>query len=562
MKRALILGLGESGIAMARWLAREGWMLRVADTRAAPPMLPTLQAELPQAQFPGGPWDADLLEGVDLVALSPGLSPLQEPLRALLAQAAQRGIDVVGEIELFARALERLREERGYVTRVLGVTGTNGKTTTVRMVARMLEQGGRSVCTAGNISPSALDALRGLLDADRLPDFWVLELSSFQLATTSSLACAAAAILNITQDHLDWHGSFADYRASKLRIFAPSTYRVFNRDDPATQDLMSAPVLPGSGPSEAAAASFGAGAPKQLGQFGLAREAGLLWLACTDEAPPRSRNLRARRGRGGRDPAAVGLLGPAPLEEGELPAVHRLMPIDALPVRGTHNAMNALAALALVRAVGAPLAPALRALEGFRGEPHRTETVACVAGVEYVDDSKGTNVGATVAALQGLAAGAVAADLGADAAGAPAAARRIVVILGGDGKGQAFEPLAEAVRAHARAALLIGKDAPLIAQALEGIDVPLLFPADLRAAVQAAAVLAQSGDVVLLSPACASLDAFRNYAHRAEVFRAAVAELSTGQSTERSAALPGSGSGGVAPGADAASTPAPGKGEA
>jgi UDP-N-acetylmuramoylalanine--D-glutamate ligase len=540
MKRALILGLGESGIAMARWLAREGWMLRVADTRAAPPMLPALQAELPQAQFRGGPWDADLLEGVDLVALSPGLSPLQEPLRALLAQAAQRGIDVAGEIELFARALERLREERGYVTRVLGVTGTNGKTTTVRMVARMLEQGGRSVCAAGNISPSALDALRGLLDADRLPDFWVLELSSFQLATTSSLACTAAAILNITQDHLDWHGSFADYRASKLRIFAPSTYRVFNRDDPATRDLESVPVQPGSAPAEAAA-SFGAGTPRQLGQFGLAREAGLLWLACTDEAPP---PRRARRGgRGGRDPAAASLLGPAPLEEGELPAVHRLMPVDALPVRGTHNAMNALAALALVRAVGAPLAPALRALEGFHGEPHRTELVACVAGVEYVDDSKGTNVGATVAALQGLAAGAGAADPGADPAGAPAAARRIVVILGGDGKGQAFEPLAEAVRAHARAALLIGKDAPLIARALEGIDVPLLFPADLRAAVQAAAVLAQAGDVVLLSPACASLDAFRNYAHRAEVFRAAVAELSTGLSTERPAPAPAPGQG-------------------
>jgi UDP-N-acetylmuramoylalanine--D-glutamate ligase len=522
MGNALVLGLGESGLAMARWLAREGWGLRVADTRAAPPMLAALQAELPAARLAAGPWDAALLDGVELVALSPGLSPRQEPLGALLAQAAQRGVDVVGEIELFARALERLREERGYVPRVLGVTGTNGKTTTVRMVARMLEQGGRSVCAGGNISPSALDALRAALDADRLPDYWVLELSSFQLATTSSLACAAAAVLNITEDHLDWHGSFEDYRASKLRIFAPSTYRVFNRDDPATQDLASAPALPGAGPSEAPAASFGAGAPQQLGQFGLSRDAGLLWLACTDEAPP---PRRARRGvRAGRDSAAATLLGPAPLEEGELPAVHRLMPLDALPVRGTHNALNALAALALVRAVGAPLAPALRALGAFRAEPHRTETVARIAGVEYVDDSKGTNVGATVAALQGLGT----AEPAAPAAGEAAAgsARRIVVILGGDGKGQSFEPLAAAVRTHARGALLIGKDAPRIAQALAGLDVPVVFAADLRAAVHAAARLAQAGDIVLLSPACASLDAFRNYAHRAEVFRAAVAELS------------------------------------
>jgi len=507
MKRALVLGLGESGLAMARWLAREGWALRVADTREAPPMQATLRSELPEAQFVGGEWTAGLLDEVELLALSPGLSPHHEPLRSVLAEAAGRGIEAVGEIELFARALEALRAGRGYAPRVLGVTGTNGKTTTVRMATRMLEQAGRSVCAAGNISPSALDALRDALDADRLPEFWVLELSSFQLATTASLSCAAAAILNITQDHLDWHGGFEDYRASKLRIFAPATFRVFNRDDPAIGDVASAPALPGAGPSEAGAASFGAGEPGQLGQFGLARDAGMLWLACTDEAPPPRR--RRRGARAGVD-AAASLLGPAPLAEGELPLVHRLMPVDALPVRGTHNAMNALAALALVRAVGAPLAPALRALEAFRGEAHRTEHVACIAGVDYIDDSKGTNVGATVAALEGLGA---------------AAPARIVVILGGDGKGQSFEPLAQAVRRHARSALLIGKDAPLIAQALADSGVPLEFPADLPAAVRAAAGIAQAGDIVLLSPACASFDAFRNYAHRAEVFRAAVAAL-------------------------------------
>ena len=514
MKRALILGLGESGIAMARWLAREGWNLRVADTREEPPMLAALQAELPEVGFATGAWDASLLDGVDLMALSPGLSPLQEPLHGLIAEADRRGVDVVGEIELFARALEDLRAARGYAPRVLGVTGTNGKTTTVRMTARMLEQAGRSVCAAGNISPSALDALRAALDADTLPEFWVLELSSFQLATTASLTCAAAAILNITQDHLDWHGSFEDYRAAKLRIFAPTTFRVLNRDDPATRDLGAEPVLPGAGPSEAGTASFGVSAPQQLGQFGLARDAGLLWLACTDEAPPPRR--RRRGARAGAD-ATTNLLGPAPLEAGEMPMVHRLMPVDALPVRGTHNAMNALAALALVRAVGAPLAPALRALGAFQGEPHRTEHVARIAGVDYIDDSKGTNVGATVAALEGLGAVAV--------PGETAPQRRIIILLGGDGKGQAFAPLAVAVARHARAAVLIGKDAPVIALALQDADVPLLASGDLTAAVNTAAGLAQAGDIVLLSPACASLDAFRNYAHRAAVFRAAVAEL-------------------------------------
>jgi UDP-N-acetylmuramoylalanine--D-glutamate ligase len=526
MQQALVIGLGESGLAMARWLAREGWALRLADTRPAPPMLGALQAELPEARLATGAWDAALLDGVGLIALSPGLSPHHEPLRGLLAEAAACGLDVAGEVELFARALDGLRQSRGYAPCVIGITGTNGKTTTVRMLTRMLEEGGRSVRAAGNISPSALEALDQALQADVLPAYWVLELSSFQLATTTRLACAAAALLNVTQDHLDWHAGFDDYRAAKLRIFAPATVRVFNRDDPALHALADAPGLPGAPPSEAACATFGAGAPRQLGQFGLVRDAGIQWLACTDEAPP-----PRRRRRGGREPAGNALLGPAPLAEGELPAVHRLMPADALPLRGTHNALNALAALALARAVGAPLAPALRALEHFAGEAHRTQTVAHIGGVEFIDDSKGTNVGATVAALQGLGApadvpaGGEGAGGGTGAAGDP---RRIIVILGGEGKGQSFEPLAAAAGAHARAAVLIGKDAQAIATAIAGAGVALHFAPDLAAAVTAAAALARPGDIVLLSPACASFDAFRNYAHRAEVFRAAVAQIAAG----------------------------------
>jgi len=497
MKRALVLGLGESGLAMARWLARQSWAVRLADTRESPPMLGTLHSELPQAEFVPGPLGLDRLEGIDLVAVSPGLSLRTDPVRALVVAAAQRAIETVGEIELFARALQQLRRERDYAPQIVGVTGTNGKTTTVRMVGKMIERWGRSVCVAGNISPSALDALRAALDAQQLPQFWVLELSSFQLASTTSLACTAAAVLNVSQDHLDWHGTFDDYIACKTRIFAPSTTFVVNRDDPVTLAMRA---------KDGRGASFGMGPPEAPGQLGLVRDAGLTWLACTDEEEAPRRRRRA--------PAGLGdaLAAPAGAETAEPRPVHRLMPVDALAVRGTHNAMNALAALALYRAIGGPLAPALRALGEFRGEPHRTETVARIGGVEYVDDSKGTNVGATVAALRGLA----------DWAGG---ARRIIAILGGDGKGQAFEPLADAVRAHVRAVLLIGRDAPRIAQALAGVDVPLTMAADLPAAVRAAAALAQDGDIVLLSPACASFDTFRNYQHRAQVFVTAVREL-------------------------------------
>ncbi len=485
MKTALVLGLGESGLAMARWLARDGWQLRIADTRPQPPMLAALKEALPQAQFAAGPFEPALLEGVELVAISPGLSPLHAPARPLVEAAAAAGLAPVGEIELFARALARLRGERDYAPRVLGVTGTNGKTTTVRMAGRMIERWGRRVAVAGNVSPSALDALREALDRAELPEVWVLELSSFQLATTASLACDAAAVLNISEDHLDWHETADAYRKAKARILSPSAVAVLNRDDPATLSLAR---------PRAAIVSFGSDAPAQPAQYGLVREGGLIWLACTEDAAEPGRRRKAAS-----ELAAV----PAPV------FVHRLMPVDALQVRGRHNAMNALAALALVQAIGCPIAAALHALREYRGEPHRTEWVASLAGVDYIDDSKGTNVGATIAALAGL---------GADG-------RRLVVILGGDGKGQRFEPLAPAVRAHARAVVLIGRDGPLVGAALDAVDVPKVACDSLPAAVQAAARLAQTGDAVLLSPACASFDWFRDYAHRAEVFVAAVRAL-------------------------------------
>ncbi|MEW5881776.1 MAG: UDP-N-acetylmuramoyl-L-alanine--D-glutamate ligase [Pseudomonadota bacterium] len=489
MKAALILGLGESGLAIARWLARDGVALRIADTRAQPPMLAALRAELPAAQFVAGAFDESLLEAADLVALSPGLAPTHSDAAIVVGAAKKRGIDVVGEIELFARALARLREERAYAPRVVGVTGTNGKTTTARLAGLLIERAGRDVAVAGNISPSALDVLRERLDANRLPEVWVLELSSFQLATTASLACDAAAVLNVTQDHLDWHGTLDAYAKAKSRIFAKDTVQVLNRDDPLVLAMARGKSHP---------VTFGAGAPTQADEYGLVRDGGLAWLAYAEDL---SQGQRRRR-------AASELPGIG----GEV-FVHRLMPADALRIRGRHNALNALAALALARAIGCPLAPMLHALREYRGEPHRVELIASIGGVDYYDDSKGTNVGATVAALEGL---------GAEMA---AAGRRLVVILGGDGKGQDFAPLAAPLAAYARAVVLIGRDAPRIGELLRGASYPVEPCASLPDAVRACARYALAGDAVLLSPACASLDMFRNYAHRAEVFKQAVGEL-------------------------------------
>jgi len=486
--RARILGLGESGLAMARWLARGGWDIEVADTREDPPMRAALARELPSARFTGGAIDPDPA-GATLLAPSPGLSPLRPDVAAAFAAARAAGCEIAGEIELFARALSDLARDRGYAPRVLGVTGTNGKTTTVRMLGAMIERAGRSVRVAGNISPSALDALREALDADALPWAWVLELSSFQLETTSSLRCHAAALLNLTPDHLDWHGDLESYLASKLRIFAPGTHIVAPRGAPWLARAQRA--------AGGAVSTFGPDAPAGPDEFGLVEDAGAMqWLASTEPAAP------ARRGR-----RAAGPEVPLPDE----PPPRLLMPLEALGVAGRHNALNALAALALARSAGVALGPALHALQRFRGEPHRTELVATIAGVDYVDDSKGTNVGATVAAIDSLGA----------------EGRRVVAILGGDGKGQSFGELAAPLARNARAILLIGRDAPRIEEALRGLDLPREHCPDLAAAVRRGRELAQPGDVVLLSPACASFDAFRDYAHRAQVFREAVAAIAT-----------------------------------
>jgi UDP-N-acetylmuramoylalanine--D-glutamate ligase len=436
------------------------------------------------AEFIAGPFVPALLDGIDFVALSPGLAPNRE-LAEIIPDAEQKNIPLWGEIELFAQALAALRTEREYAPKVIAITGTNGKTTVTSLTGLLCRRAGLTTQVAGNISPAALDVLRAALDDDKLPQVWVLELSSFQLHTTFSLQADAATVLNVTQDHLDWHGDIDAYAADKARIFGANTIRVLNRDDARVMQMAS-PLQP--------SVSFGADEPERADCFGLLDENGMQWLAVAVAAEEGEKRRRKK-------------------DAVELPTVtNRLMPADALKIRGRHNALNALAALALCRAIGLPLAPLLHGLREYHGEPHRVELVANVGGVDYYDDSKGTNVGATVAALIGL---------GTQQAGAS----RLVLIAGGDGKGQDFAPLADPIAKHARVVLLIGKDAPAIRAALEHTGVEMIDCATLEAAVQRAAELAHAGDSVLLSPACASLDMFRNYAHRAQVFIDAVREV-------------------------------------
>jgi UDP-N-acetylmuramoylalanine--D-glutamate ligase len=497
----LVLGLGESGLAMARWCARHGCRLRIADTREAPPNLSALEAHRIDAEFIGGAFSPALLDGgIELVAISPGLSPLAEDLLPLITSARERGIPVWGELEFFAQALRKLGES-GYAPKVIAITGTNGKTTTTSLTGLLCERAGKKVAVAGNISPAALDKLTEAIDNTALPDVWVLELSSFQLETAHTFAPDAAVVLNITQDHLDWHGGLDAYAAAKGRIFGPQTVRVLNRDDARVMALAPAAnaAAKHTGESAAQVVTFGLNEPVHEGDYGLLRENGMNWLVEAHDRDPAEESASTRRRKN--EPTA-----PRDL------ALKRLMPADALRIRGLHNAANALAAFALARAVGLPAAPLLHGLREYRGEPHRVELIASVDGVDYVDDSKGTNVGATVAALDGLA-------------------QRAILIAGGDGKGQDFAPLEAPVARWCRAVMLIGRDAPQIRDALAGTGVALADHATLEAATRAAAALAEPGDAVLLSPACASFDMFKGYAHRAAVFRSAVEDIAAERGT-------------------------------
>jgi len=585
----LILGLGDSGLAMARWCARCGATVRVADTRANPPQAATLAADVPEATLHQG-LDPSLLDGVNLLFKSPGLMPASAEVSPILARADELGIPVRGELSLFASALADLKVDMGYAPKVVAITGTNGKTTTTSLTAKLIERAGLRVGMAGNIGPTLLDTLRIALDQETtrlaepegaeaqaapgeadavlpeeagvstnevtepgdvlpesaepastedalpeareagdatepqapaglsddadaapieltppppaapvfevLPEAWVLELSSFQLDGVSNFHPDAAVVLNISQDHLDWHGSMAAYAEAKARIHGKTGVMVINRDEPLAEAMVPPPEVIKSGvrgrPAKVVhrnVVRFGLDAPRAPGDFGLVVESGMAWLVRAREADPTHKLAKG--------------------EQHEI-VLQRLMPADALRIRGRHNASNALAALALATSVGCPLAPMLHGLREYRGEPHRVEHVLTLRGVDAIDDSKGTNVGATVAALQGL--------------GADLSPGKLCLILGGDGKGQDFAPLREPVGRFARTVALIGRDAEVIGSVLQGLRTPsdediLIQRFDsLEDATRWSWEQGRQGDAVLLSPACASLDMFRNYAHRAEVF--------------------------------------------
>ncbi len=669
----LVLGLGDSGLTMARWCAGHGARVRVWDSRASAPQDEALRAQVPSAERLSGVLGTEQLQGVQLVLKSPGLAPTDERIAPLLTLARETGVPVQGELDLFARALADLKAERGYAPKVIAITGTNGKTTTTAMTGQLIERTGKRVAVAGNIGPTMLQTLaealekepapavvaestvadgaeaapsdrpepvegpdaaasvrpelvegsehasfpvhpepvegpdtadEGILQAQRetsaaqperiaddaahlsvdaspetpevpnapvmepsspidddqvaaetealaaqdipaeaeaaaladapaipveappaddettgggppphlipppppgpvfehLPEVWVLELSSFQLDGVQGFEPSAAVVLNVTQDHLDWHGTLDAYAAAKARIYGREAVMVVNRDDPLVEKMIPPPT-PGKGrfarPVERHVVRFGLDAPQRPGDFGLVVESGIAWMVRAMELD----ETAVKRPKKG---AAV---------EPEDLVIQRLMPADAMRVRGRHNAANALAALALATAVGCPLAPMLHGLREYAGEPHRVEFVALVHGVEAYDDSKGTNVGATVAALNGL--------------GEDKAPGKLVVILGGDGKGQDFTPLATPVQRHVRAVATIGRDAEAIEQVLRYTGVPVQRQATLEEATRWAFQRAHAGDAVLLSPACASLDMFRNYAHRAEVFVAEVQALAS-----------------------------------
>ena len=489
----LILGLGDSGLSMVRWCVDQGARVTVVDDRPQPPHAAELAQWGDRVELVHRAFDASLIEGSDVRAVfkSPGLSP--HKVQAVWQAAKAQGLWVGTELTLFQSVLDQCHQADGYAPKVLAITGTNGKTTVTQLTTHLIARSGASVAMAGNVGPCLMDTWLNV--RDQRPDIWVLELSSFQLDEVSDFKPTAATVLNITQDHLDWHGDMTAYAKAKFNIFGAlpaaqsPALAVLPRHDPA--------VMAWLGPAQEACKkakqtltwqSFGPDLPQRPGDWGLEDVHGMTWLV---RAHPADETQKRRK-------------------NDEEPEIHlqRLMPADAMRIRGRHNALNALAALALATAAGRGMASLLYGLREYAGEPHRTQSVAIVNEVHYIDDSKGTNVGATVAALEGLGA-----------------QQRLVVILGGDGKGQDFSPLLDPIRRHARAVILMGQDAPLIEAALQTAGVDLHHAVDMTEAVRRAARCAVAGDAVLLSPACASLDMFKNYVHRAQVFVQAVQEL-------------------------------------
>jgi UDP-N-acetylmuramoylalanine--D-glutamate ligase len=437
----IVVGLGKSGMSLVRFLAQQGVRFAVADTRANPPELATLQRDYPQVEVRCGELDVDFLCRASELFVSPGLALSTPALR----EAAARGVKMSGDIDLFARHAR---------APIIAITGSNAKSTVTTLVGEMARAAGKRVAVGGNLGLPALDLL-----ADDV-ELYVIELSSFQLETTEALNAEVATCLNVSEDHMDRYADMQAYHLAKHRIFRGARQVVINRDDALSRPLV-ADQLPRW--------SFGLGKPDFNG-FGLIEADGEKWLAFEFEP---------------------------------------LLPVRELKIRGAHNQSNALAALALGHASGLPFAPMLEALKSFTGLAHRCQWVGEVRGTSYYDDSKATNVGAALAAIEGL---------GADIPG------KLLLIAGGDGKGADFSALRAPVQRFCRAVVLLGRDAGRLAETLES-TAPQIRVNSLDEAVQASANLAQPGDAVLLSPACASLDMFRNFEERGRLFAQAVGGL-------------------------------------
>ncbi|MCW9025253.1 MAG: UDP-N-acetylmuramoyl-L-alanine--D-glutamate ligase [Gammaproteobacteria bacterium] len=441
-RRVLIVGLGKTGLSCARFLASHGIEIAVTDTRLQPPGLDELEREWPDVAVFVGNFDTEAFNRADMILVSPGVS-LREPL---IAEARAKGVEVLGDIELFARLVD---------APVIAITGSNGKSTVTSLVGDMAVSAGRQVAVGGNIGTPALDLI------DDANDLYVLELSSFQLETTDSLNACAATILNLSEDHMDRYSSLTDYAAAKAKIFYGSGTLIINKDDPrvnATLDMVS---------SGRSVIYFGLHKPESENEFGICEQGGTTWLCLGQE---------------------------------------KLMAVSELRIKGLHNQSNALAALALGYASGLPVPAMLNALRTYNGLPHRCQWLGDYKGISWFNDSKATNVGAALAAIQGIET------------------EHIILIAGGQGKGQDFSPLRDALKDKARAVILLGEDASIIEQALEN-TVSVLHAKDMSEAVALAAEQAESGDAVLLSPACASFDMFSGYEQRGEIFMGLVRSL-------------------------------------
>ncbi|MCW8825323.1 MAG: UDP-N-acetylmuramoyl-L-alanine--D-glutamate ligase [Gammaproteobacteria bacterium] len=434
----LVVGLGATGLSVARFLAKQGGRVVVADSRELPPNVEQLDSGF-ECHF--GKFNRDLFRGAELIVLSPGVAA-DEPT---VQSAINAGVEVIGDIELFARHAK---------SPVVGITGSNGKSTVTTLLGEMAREAGINVAVGGNIGTPALDLI-----TSPEPELYILELSSFQLEVTNSLECAAAVVLNVSEDHLDRHHTLTHYAEIKAQVYhGQNGVMVINRDDPMVAEM----AIPSR-----RTISYGLDKVEAANDYGVETIDNIHWL------------MRGEQ---------------------------RLISESALKVGGLHNLSNALAALALGEAVGLSEVAMLRALQKFTGLAHRCEWVAEIDGVTWFNDSKGTNVGATVAALNGLSQ------------------NRAVLIAGGQGKGADFSPLKEVVAKRARAVILIGEDGPLIEKAIIG-SVQIIHAETLKQAVELAAENAQAGDAVLFSPACASFDMFRSYVDRGEQFVALVGEL-------------------------------------